>query len=180
MILTTERLILRPWEESDAPSLYEYAKDGRVGPIAGWPVHESEAQSLECIRTVFAHEEVYAVAKKEDNRAIGMVGLLIGKDSNFVIADNEAEVAYWIGVPFWGQGLIPEAIKILMRHAYEDLQMQALWCGYFVENVRSFKVQAKCGFKYHHTEENKFNQFLGDYYTGHVSYLSRKDWLGKA
>ena len=53
MILTTERLILRPWQESDAESLYEYAKDERVGPIAGWPVHESQAQSLEYIQTVF-------------------------------------------------------------------------------------------------------------------------------
>ena len=40
MTFTTERLILRPWEEADAESLYEYAKDPSVGPIAGWPVHE--------------------------------------------------------------------------------------------------------------------------------------------
>ena len=41
MELITERLILRPWKESDAESLYEYAKDPLVGPIAGWPVHTS-------------------------------------------------------------------------------------------------------------------------------------------
>lgn len=176
MILTTERLILRPWQDSDASSLYEYASDNRVGPTAGWPVHESEAQSLEYIQTVFAKEEVYAVAKKEDNRAIGMVGLLIGKESNFKIADNEAEVAYWIGVPFWGQGLIPEAVKAVMKHAYEDLKLKALWCGYFADNEKSFKAQAKCGFKHHHTEESKFNKFLGDYRTEHISYLSYEDW----
>ena len=45
MILTTERLILRPFEESDAASVYEYAKDERVGPITGWPVHTSEENS---------------------------------------------------------------------------------------------------------------------------------------
>ena len=38
-ILETERLILRPWMESDAESLYQYAKDPAVGPIAGWPPH---------------------------------------------------------------------------------------------------------------------------------------------
>lgn len=177
MMVTTERLIIRPWQDSDAASLYEYAKDDRVGPIAGWPVHESEAQSLEIIQTVFAHEEVYAVALKEDNRAIGMVGLLIGQDSNFDIADNEAEVAYWIGVPFWGQGLIPEAVKAIMQHAYEHLNMQALWCGYFAENEQSFKAQAKCGFQHHHTEVHQYNQFLNDYRTEHISYLSKVDWL---
>ena len=49
MTFTTERLILRPWEETDAESLYEYARDPRVGPIAGWPVHTSVENSLENI-----------------------------------------------------------------------------------------------------------------------------------
>lgn len=42
MEFKTERLIIRPWKESDAASLYEYAKDPAVGPIAGWPVHTSD------------------------------------------------------------------------------------------------------------------------------------------
>lgn len=45
MTLETERLILRPWKEDDAESLYKYAKNPEVGPIAGWPVHTS-AQGL--------------------------------------------------------------------------------------------------------------------------------------
>ena len=52
MRFTTERLILRPWEENDAKSLYEYAKDPKVGPAAGWPVHTSVENSLEIIRNV--------------------------------------------------------------------------------------------------------------------------------
>lgn len=45
MILETERLILRPWNECDAESLYKYAKDPEVGPVAGWPVHTSVEKS---------------------------------------------------------------------------------------------------------------------------------------
>ena len=52
-MLETERLILRPWEESDAETLYEYAKDPDVGPIAGWPPHQSVEESLAVIRNVF-------------------------------------------------------------------------------------------------------------------------------
>lgn len=48
--LETKRLILRPFQESDAADLYEYAKDPRVGPIAGWPVHTSVENSREIIR----------------------------------------------------------------------------------------------------------------------------------
>ena len=53
MEFTTQRLILRSWKESDADSLYEYAKDPSVGPIAGWPVHTSVENSLEIIRSNF-------------------------------------------------------------------------------------------------------------------------------
>ena len=54
MILTTERLVLRPWTETDAESLFEYAKDPDVGPIAGWPSHKSVEESLNVIRNVFS------------------------------------------------------------------------------------------------------------------------------
>ncbi|KQU81775.1 GNAT family acetyltransferase [Ensifer sp. Root31] len=177
MMLTTERLIMRPWQANDAPSLYQHASDERVGPIAGWPAHASVAHSLEVIQTVFSQAEVYAVALKEDDIAIGMVGLLIGKDSNFDIAESEAEVAYWIGVPFWGQGFIPEAVKELMRHAFEDLNIDALWCGYSAENEKSFKAQAKCGFKHQYTDDKKFNQLMNDYRTEHISRIRKDEWL---
>ena len=39
--IATERLVLRPWQESDAESLYKYAQDPAIGPIAGWPPHTS-------------------------------------------------------------------------------------------------------------------------------------------
>lgn len=93
MQLTTERLILRPWAEADAEDLYRYAKDDRVGPIAGWPPHSSVDDSAEIIRTVFSAPETYAVCLKEDNRAIGSIGLMIGARSDKEIPDTEGEIA---------------------------------------------------------------------------------------
>ena len=97
MILETERLILRPFEDSDAESIYEYAKNPNVGPIAGWPVHTSVANSLEIIKTVLSTPETYAVCLKGDNRAIGSIGLMIGSESNLGLPEDEAEIGYWIG-----------------------------------------------------------------------------------
>lgn len=91
MQLTTERLILRPWAETDAEDLYRYAKDNRVGPIAGWPPHSSVDNSAEIIRTVFSAPETYAVCLKEDNRAIGSIGLMIGARSDKEIPDTEGD-----------------------------------------------------------------------------------------
>ena len=45
--METERLILRPWQESDAEALYKYAKDPEIGPAADWPPHTSVEDSLE-------------------------------------------------------------------------------------------------------------------------------------
>lgn len=55
MILETERLILRPWEERDANDLFQYASNPKVDPIAGWPVHTSVENSKEIIKSVFQH-----------------------------------------------------------------------------------------------------------------------------
>ena len=78
MVFETKRLILRPWEESDAEDLFEYAKDPRVGPIAGWPAHTSVENSREIIRTVLSADETYAVVLKETGKPIGLRAPPIG------------------------------------------------------------------------------------------------------
>ena len=176
MNLYTERLILRPWIDSDAESLYEYAKHPDVGPIAGWPVHTSVENSREIIKTVLGVPETYAVYLKSDQKAIGSVGLMIGNASNLQISASEGEIGYWIGVPFWGQGLIPEACKELIRHAFEDLKLETLWCGYSEGNKKSKRAQEKCNFTYHHTNENIYWELMDDIRTEHVTRLTKDEW----
>lgn len=176
MEFKTERLILRPWKETDAESLYEYAKDSAVGPIAGWPVHTSVENSLEIIKNVLSEPETYAVCLKENNVAIGSIGLIPPMQSHTKASPGEIEIGYWIGVPFWGYGYIPEAVRELQKHAFEDLGCQAMWCGYYDGNEKSKRCQEKCGFKYHHTENNKPCTLMNDVRTEHFTYLTREDW----
>lgn len=175
--LKTERLVLREWKEADSEDLFLYARDERVGPIAGWPAHKSVEESLEVIRTVFAQEGVYAVTLKNEGKAIGCVGIITGSKSNFPISDNEAEISYWLGVPFWGQGLIPEAIREVVRYGFEEMKLESLWCGYFDGNEKSKRAQEKCGFRFHHTEPKKFYPLIQDFRVEHVSWLTKEDWL---
>lgn len=177
MILKTERLRLRPLCETDAESLYEYAKDPLVGPIAGWPVHSSVEYSRQVIKDVLSSDTTFAVVLNESDKAIGSIGLMLGKQSNLVIGDKEAELGYWIGVPYWGRGLIPEAVRALMHYAFEELELSTLWCGYFDGNEKSKRVQEKCGFQYHHTEANKEWPLMQDRRTEHISHLKKEQWL---
>lgn len=176
MVFETERLILRPWEETDAESLYEYAKDDRIGPITGWPPHTSVENSREIIKSILSAPETYAVCLKEDNRAIGDISLMVGKQSNIGLPETEGEIGYWIGVPFWGQGLIPEATREIIRRAFEDLQLETLWCGYFDGNEKSRRVQEKCGFSYHHTDRDIYWKAMNDIRTEHITRLTREEW----
>lgn len=179
MNIETERLILRPWCEDDAESLFAFAKDPAVGPIAGWPTHTSVENSREIIRNVLAVNETYAVCLKTDNKAIGSIGLMIGTQSNLDLPETEGEIGYWIGVPFWGMGLIPEATKELIRHAFVDLNLETLWCGYFEGNAKSKRVQEKCGFVYHHTNKDIYWKMMDDIRTEHITRLTRKEWEQK-
>ncbi len=176
MQLETKRLILRPWFLSDAEDLYKYAKDSAVGLIAGWLPHTSVENSREIIRDVLSADETYAVCLKTDNRAIGSVGLMIGTNSNLNLPNTEGEIGYWIGVPFWGQGFIPEATNELICHGFEDLKLNKIWCGYFDGNIKSKRVQEKCGFIYHHTNYNIYCRITNDIRTEHISCLTKESW----
>lgn len=174
-MLETKRLILRPWQESDAQSLYEYAKDPAVGPPAGWPPHTGVENSRQIIRTVLSAPETYAVCLK-DGKAIGSVGLKRKGYTDMTDREDECELGYWIGKPFWGQGLIPEAAGELLRHAFEDLNMQAVWCGYYEGNEKSRRVQEKLGFVYRCTTYNLDVPLMDEKRTGHTSLLTREHW----
>lgn len=177
MQLETERLILRPWRETDAEDLYEYAKDPAVGPNAGWPPHTSVENSREIIRDVLVKDGSFAVCLKRDGRAIGAVGISVGADSNLKLPDTQGEIGYWIGVPFWGQGLIPEAVRRVQRYGFLELKLEKIWCAYFDGNGKSKRVMEKCGFVYHHTNKDIYWELTNQILTEHVTCLTLEDYL---
>ncbi len=176
MNMKTQRLILHSWAENDAESLYNYAKDPAIGPIAGWPPHTSVENSREIIRDILSAPETYAVVLKETNEPIGSVGIMFADGVHSAeMQDGDAEIGYWIGVPYWGQGLIPEAVQRLLKRCFVELDVKRVWCGHYDGNIKSRRVMEKCGFKYHHTEEGKTSP-LGDIRTEHFTLLTREDW----
>ena len=173
MILKTERLLLRPWREEDAEDLYQYARDPEVGPPAGWPPHTSVENSREIIHTVLSAPETFAVCLQADGKPIGSIGL---HRNDLAEQEDEYELGYWIGKPFWGQGLIPEAAREMLRYAFCDLGMKRIWCGYYDGNVKSRRVMDKLGFVYQHATEGIAVELLGEIRTGHVMLQTKEDW----
>lgn len=175
-MIETERLILRPWRESEAGILYRYASDPDIGPIAGWMPHTSVENSLEIIRTVFAAPETYAVVLKKTDEPVGSCGIMFANSLHSAdMNDGEAEIGYWIGKPYWGQGLIPEAVSALLARCFDEMSLNTVWCGYYDGNEKSKRVCEKCGFKYHHTDRDVISP-LGDKRTEHFYNLTKEDY----
>jgi len=179
MILETNRLRLRPWRESDAASLFRYACDPAVGPIAGWPPHKDIEESRRILRDILCVPETYAVCLKETDEAIGSISLRSAAVTDMTERSDECELGYWLGKPHWGKGIIPEAGEAILRHAFCDLSMNTVWCGYYDGNSRSRRVQEKLGFVYHHTTHGLEVKQMNEIRTGHVSCLKKEDWLSK-
>ena len=176
MILETERLILRPFTDEDAPSVYRYASDPEVGPPAGWPPHTSEEVSLNIIRNVLSRPTCFAVCLKTDGEAIGAADLRTAEHTDMTDREDECELGYWLGRPFWGLGIMPEAAGELLRYGFEDLGMKKIWAGYYDGNERSRRVQQKLGFAYQWTTEGLDVPQMGEKRTGHVSALTKEAW----
>ncbi len=174
MILETERLILRPWEEGDAEECFRYAKDPRVGPAAGWPAHQDPEESWRVIRDILAVPETYAMVPKETGLPAGSVSLNFG--TALAEKDDEAELGYWLGVPFWGRGYMPEAARELLRRAFEDLGLRRVWCAWAEGNDKSRRVQEKLGFRHQFVRENVPYPQIGEKRTSHVNLMTKEDW----
>ncbi len=159
-ILTTERLILRPWLETDAESLYKYAKDPDIGLPAGWPPHKSVEESLDIIKNVLRGKESYAICEKENDEAIGAIALKLNGNTDMTERDDECELGYWLGKPFWGRGYMPEAAMELLRHG----------------NIKSKRAQEKIGFRYHHTCDEVPVTLLNEVRVGHTNYMTLEMW----
>lgn len=176
MKLETDRLILRHWTETDAERLYEYAKDPAVGPVAGWPPHKSISESLDVIRNVLNGPECYAICEKNSNQAIGSIELKLKGRTDMTDKDDECELGYWLGKPFWGRGYMPEAAMELLRYGFETLGMTTIWCGYYDGNINSKRVQEKLGFEYHHTCQEVEVPLMNEIRVGHTNFMTKQKW----
>ena len=177
-MLETKRLILRKWTEADAESLFQYASNTEIGPVAGWPPHKSVEESKEVIKNVFNGAECYAICEKENNAAIGAVELKLNGHTDMTERDDECELGYWLGQPFWGKGYMPEAAGELLRHGFEDLGMTAIWCGYYDGNQKSKRVQEKLGCMFHHICREAPVPLLGEVRVEYINVMTKEHWEG--
>lgn len=145
MELTSTRLVLRPWLDSDVPALYELARNPKIGPSAGWPAHESVEQSLDILRNILRGPEQYAITLHGTGELIGAIDLKTPEACPYLPSDNDYAVGYWIGEAYRGHGFALEALERLIEHARDDLTARAIWADHFLGNTQSHRAMERCG-----------------------------------
>ena len=148
--LETERLLLRPFRPSDAGAVQALCGNRNVARMTAripHPYPDGLAESW-IASTAQARElgQGYSFCLEQNGAPIGAAGLERTDDGIY-------ELGYWLGEPWWGRGLASEAVRRVVRFAFDDLSARQVTAGHFVDNPASGRVLEKCGFAY--TGENE-------------------------
>lgn len=148
--LETERLLLRPFQQSDLYDFNEYASVEGVGEMAGWQHHETMEKSQEILDRFIAEDKTFALVWKENNKVIGSLGVeKYGAEERLSEFFNYQgrEIGYVLSKAYWGKGIMTEAVNAVIAYLFTELDFDFLTCGYYDFNSQSKRVQEKCGFK---------------------------------
>jgi RimJ/RimL family protein N-acetyltransferase len=147
--METERLILRPIEEEDAPALHPLINDPDVAhTLLTVPHPYPEDKLVPWIRgskQALEKKERFemTIILKETGLPIGMCG--------FCQVSWEylnAEMGYWLGKPYWGRGYMTEAVRRLLVYGFEELGFERIYAQCFDLNPASVRVLEKAGLKH--------------------------------
>ena len=149
-IIGTKRLILRAFTLKDLDDFYEYASVEGVGERAGWAHHKSKQKSQEILERFIAEDKTFAICLKKDGKVIGSLGVeKYGLEESLTEFNGYLgrEIGYVLAKPYWGKGIMPEAVTAVIEYLFKEIDLDFLICGYYDFNAQSKRVQEKCGFK---------------------------------
>ena len=145
--LLSDKLILRALRTSDAPAIQVLAGDERIADTtANIPHPYPEGAAQHWLREVTekmaqGEQAAFAITSVGDDELLGSISLMD-------IRDGEAELGYWVGVPYWGRGIASAAVQRLVRHAFQDLRLRRLRARVLARNLASATVLLRQGFRH--------------------------------
>jgi RimJ/RimL family protein N-acetyltransferase len=137
--MRSQRLTYRPLVAADA---------GRIAALAGeWDIARMTSRIPHPYSLIDADLWIASLETDEFVRGIELDGELIGAVGYIETGVRVAEIGYWIGKPWWGNGFATEAARMLLTHCFEEAGFRRLLCGHFIDNPASARVISKLGFR---------------------------------
>ena len=146
--LSTERTQLRKVAWEDAEDLFAYGSDPDVSRFVGWDTHQSIADAEAYIAATLEKYEQggladWAIEHRRDRKFIGTVGFLFWETH-----EAAAEIGYVMAKPYWGQGIMTEVVREVMRFGWDSMGLNRIQAHTEAENLGSRRVLDKCGLQY--------------------------------
>ena len=164
---------IRPWEMSDIESLVKYANNWNVAKnmTDKFPHPYTEINGKAFIKFATKDFPIHLFAIDIDGKAVGGIGIHPQED----IHRNNAELGYWLAEPFWGQGIISNAITQMVDFAFATYKINRVFAVPFGTNIASQKVLEKNNF----ILEGKFDKVLiknGELLDELIYAIRRENW----
>ncbi|MDO5755607.1 MAG: GNAT family N-acetyltransferase [Tissierellia bacterium] len=178
-VLETSRLLLRPFEISDAPILYKnWGGDGQVTKYLRWPTHKNEEDSREIVELWMDRYRdpsfyQWAIVLKDLGENIGAISVVDHDDRVEMV-----HIGYCIGSRWWGQGITTEALGRVIQFFFEEVGIRRIESQHDPENIGSGKVMEKCGMIYEgtHRQSDWSNRGIVD---AKIYGILRSDWFAQ-
>jgi len=172
--LETSRLRLREWRLADLEDFYQYARDPDTGLHAGWAPHQSREESLKILEMFICNQDCWAIVERNTGKVIGSFGL--HKDSHRRNPGSRM-IGYVVSHEFKGHGFATEATKAVLKHAFEDLDLDLISVNHFHYNQASRRVIEKCGFQYEGTLRQAIVRFDGAVLDDCCYSMTKQEWF---
>lgn len=169
--LETDRLRIRPYSEADIPELLPLIGTKEVAATTlriAHPYTEKDAREF----LEFANEpgKVWlAITLRNGGRQIGGIGLRIEEQH------QHAELGYWLGAAYWGQGYATEAGRAMLRFGFEDLQLHRIFATHFKHNPASGSILKKLGMRYEGCQREHLLKW-GEFVDSEMYGILRSEW----
>lgn len=157
--LYTERLYLRNWTIDDLNDLYAYSQKNEVGSNAGWKPHFSKEEAYQALKEYINQENHWAIVLKKENKVIGSIKLNPDNNRGKYYAKS---ISFALSPDYWANGFMTEAVKEVIKYAFEELKIDLLSAFHYPENKQSQRVIEKCGFEYEITLKQSVKRYDGE------------------
>jgi len=137
---------LRRWQPGDEPSLAKYANNYRIWRNVrdSFPHPYTLDDAHRWIELCEMEKQPTVFAIDVDGEAVGGVGIVLQKD----VFRKNAEIGYWLAEPFWGWGIMAEAVKEMTEYTFKHYEVHRLYAGVFEYNRASMRVLEKAGYQF--------------------------------
>ncbi|WP_299313002.1 GNAT family protein [uncultured Aquimarina sp.] len=139
-----QKIKIRELELSDKSQLARLANNENIWnnlrDYIPLPYHEKDAEFFINLTKAQNPKQSFGVEFK--NELCGVISLIIQED----IYRKSAEIGYWIGEPYWGNGIATEAVGLITKYGFEKLDLIRIYSGVFQHNTASMKILEKNGY----------------------------------